>query len=226
LANQQISKEAKHILYHENTFRFFITHAPALVHGCCVRVRAYVPNLVREFPMLKLPVTGRIKRMELCISGNLEDRRINRDLRRWLTTVASKLTKAGTQLELLKVTLTNSKGDEYNYSRWRTMCQVADPERAIPIQKGQHVLEPLMKFRRAKNVVIEGEFSDSFPTMLTRVMETRDIPPPTAEYEDKIVWRRRYGQKIKSKFTLLGKNWFQPDYDWSAVQLAVAKGRE
>jgi hypothetical protein len=223
LVNRQIFQEASDILYHENTFRFVITHAPARIHGCCLRVEAYEPNLAREFPMLQPSVAGRIRRMDLYVAGDLETRLTNRNLNKWLTKVASNLTEEGNQLEYLKVTLLNSKFDRSAYSGRNSGVQIADADRKNPIRKGQYVLEPLVELRQTKNVVIEGEFLDCFPSKLARVMESRDITLPIVEYEDKIVWKRRHGQKKKSKSTIPGKEWFEPAYDWSAVPEAVEK---
>jgi hypothetical protein len=219
LVNRQIYQEAINILYHENTFRFTISHAPARIHGCCIRVQAYEPNLAQEFPMLKPSAAGRIKNMDLWITGNVQDRRTNKDLRKWLTQVASNLTEGGSQLEQLRITLTNT-----NYDRYRGPLRfglVPGMDRKEPIRQGQYVLEPLMQIRGIKNVVIEGEFLDCFPTKLARVMGSQDLSLPVMQYEDKVVWRRRSGQKKKSKRTIPGRMWFDPVYDWSAIHEAV-----
>jgi hypothetical protein len=189
-------------------------------------MRAYVPNLAREFPMLEPLVAGRIKRMHLCISGDVQDRRINRDVRKWLTAVASNLTEAGNRLQQLKITLINSKFNELEYIRRLTGGKFAGAEITKPIQKGQYVLEPLVKLRGIKKVVIEGEFRDCFTTKLARLMESRDTPLPMVEYEDKIIRRRRYGQKKRSKLVLPGREWFEPVYDWSTVQEVVEEDGE
>jgi hypothetical protein len=167
--------------------------------------------------MLRPSVASRIKRMELCVCGVLQDQRINKDLRKWLTKVASNLIEAEPQLAQLSVKLINYNYDRYGYMRRGTSGQFAGAE-TTPIQKGQYVLEPLINIRGVESVVIEGEFRDCFPTKLARVMKSRDILLPVVEYDDKIVWRRRYGQKRKSKLALPGKKWFEPAYDWSVVE--------
>jgi hypothetical protein len=221
LVNRQIYREASDILYHENIFRFTITHAPARMYGCCIRVGPYEPNLGRKFPMLQPSAASRIKRMDLCVSGDLQDRRVVIHRRKWLTTVASNLTEAGNQLERLKVTLTNSNRKALGFVPNRMFVPMVYPVTKAPIEEGRYVLEPLVKVQGVKNVVIEGEFRDCFPIKLARVMESRDISLPEVKYEDKIVWRRRYGQKKKFKRALPGRAWFEPIYDWNVVQEAV-----
>jgi hypothetical protein len=226
LVNRQISQEVVDILYHQNTFRFVISHAPARVHGCRLRIQHYVPNSARQFPMLKPLVARHMKSMHLYVSGDIQDRRINQNIAKWLIHIASNLTEARNQLEHLRITLVDSKYGAYDYIRRRTSAQIEGAQRTKPIQKGQYVLEPLVKLRGLKNVVIQGEFRDGFATKLARLMESQDVPLPMVEYQDKIVWRRRYGQKKRSKLVLPEKEWFEPVYDWNAVQEVVKEDGE
>ncbi|KAF2429095.1 hypothetical protein EJ08DRAFT_306818 [Tothia fuscella] len=219
--NRQVSQEVLDVLYQENIFRFILMHVPARIQGCSLRIHAYEAHSGRVFPMLPPPVASKIKNMNLHIFGNLQDRRKFRDIRNWLSEVASNLTKVGNQLEQLKITLVHSTYGSRGYAFRRTAGQRAAADKVQPIQGGAYVLESLAELRGLKNVTIEGDFCDSFPSILAHVMSqnsSSQVSLPLIEYEDKIIFKRPYGKKKKSKLALLGRKWFEPIYDWNAVR--------
>jgi hypothetical protein len=222
LVSRHVYREVANVLYHENTFRFHIHHAPARIHGCCLYVQHYEPRLAMSFPMLNPSAATRIKKMDLEIDGSLQDFRIYQHIKAWLSAIVHVLTERENHLAQLKVTLMDN---EYIYGRsWQLRWSRAKPvkEQNVLHANGQYCLEPLAKLRGIKSVVIDGNFEGDFGAKLIGVVQSEDTKElPLAAYNGSVVFRRRKGRQRRLRQIVSQKKWWNPTYEWDEGAKAV-----
>jgi hypothetical protein len=92
-----------------------------------------------------------------------------------------------------------------------------DPARVQSVY--QHLfLEPLIKLKGVKHVVIEGIADTIFAAKLAKVMMT-GMELNMLQYKDVTFKRRRTGYKRKIEVTRSKKRYYDPDFDWESVVL-------